>query len=64
MKTYSVAARSTVFETIEVEANSAQEAEDMVEQALNSGEAWNDPKFKYIGSSGEDDWTVMPEYTC
>ena len=63
MKTYCIVARSTVFETIEVEANSAQEAEHMVEQALNSGEAWTDPKFKYIASSGEDDWTVMPEYT-
>jgi hypothetical protein len=58
MQTYRITAHSTVFQTIEVDANSAQEAERMVEQALNSGEAWDDPKFKYIASGGEDDEKV------
>jgi hypothetical protein len=64
MQTYRVTARSIVLETIEVQANSAQEAERMVEEALNSGKSCSDPRFHYIGAEGEDDWTVMPEYTC
>ena len=63
MHTYSVTCRSTAFETIEVEANSAKEAEQMVEQALGFGDAWTDPKFKYLGSSGCDEWIAVPEYT-
>lgn len=63
MQTYSVTCSSTAFETFEVEANSAKEAEQMVEQALNFGDAWTDPQYKYLHSSGSDEWTAVPEYT-
>jgi len=35
----------------------------MVEQALGFGDAWTDPQFKYLGSSGCDEWIAVPEYT-
>jgi hypothetical protein len=63
MQTYRVTASVTSFETVDVEADSTQEAERLVQDAYDSGEIWDDPKFKYISSSDEGDWTVLPEYT-
>jgi hypothetical protein len=62
MQTYRVTARSTAFETVEVQANSAKEAEQMVQEAFNAGKAFLNPEIVYIGPGGEDDWTVCPEY--
>jgi hypothetical protein len=63
MQTYRVTASVTSLETVDVEAHSAQEAEQLVQDAYDSEEIWDDPKFKYISSSDEGDWTVLPEYT-